>query len=207
MRSTLALVTQSIATFPPLFLMPFYLVDARGLSLGTAGAIISALPICMVLSAPLAGVLSDRFGSAAVATAGMLLVGGSLLALAQFGPDTAYVQVAASLAGVGAGAAMGNAANAAALMSAVPASRRGMASGTLGTARYIGQSVGVALTSSVITLTVGGAEGPSSLPGFGLAFLTLTLSASISAGLSAVRGEQPRFSSGQEAGKGRPADG
>lgn len=191
--SALAAVAQYMALQSVVFLMPFYLVQARGLSPSTAGLLLTAQPICMIVLGPLVGLLTDRAGSALPGTIGAALVAGALLLLAQVGADTSFVYLAASLAVVGAGAAFGNVANNTAMMGAVPPSRRGMASGTIGTARYMGQALGVALASTLFALAAGAQVGPSSWPGFAAAFLAMSGVATLSAACSAARGQRPSF--------------
>ena len=60
-----------------LFLLaPFYLIQGRGLSASKAGIIMTAQFLAMSLTAPVSGMISDRVGSRAPATAGMALMAG-----------------------------------------------------------------------------------------------------------------------------------
>jgi hypothetical protein len=76
-------------------------------------------------------------------------------------------------------------------MGAVPPSRRGLASGTIATGRYVGQGLGVALSSSVFALVAGEEVGPESWPGFTAAFLAMAAVTACSAVMSAARGREP----------------
>lgn len=186
--SALASLGVFVAYYPLLVLVPFYLVQARGVSPGVAGLLVSALPISMVLVASLAGLLADRFTPTVPATIGPVLIGSALLVLSQLGPDTAYPYIALSVALVGAGAGLGDVANVAALMGAAPHSRRGMASASVATTRYVGQALGVAMASTVFALTAGPEVGPQSWPGFAAAFLAMSAAAALSAIASLARG-------------------
>ena len=190
--SALASFTMFIAYYPVVFLMPFYLVQARGIPPGLAGLLLGSLPVAMAAVAAPAGLLCDRLGAAVPATLGAALIGTSLLLLAQLGPDTSYLFIILSVAVVGAGAGFGDVANNTAMMGAVPPSRRGMASGVVGTTRYVGQSTGVALASAIFAAAAGVEVGPSSMGGFTAAFLSLTAVAGLSAVASLARGRMPQ---------------
>lgn len=189
--SAVAVVTMFVSQYPVVFLMPFYLVQARGISPGMAGLLLTALPVSMVLVAPLAGMLSDRLGPTIPAAVGVGTVGLALVLLAQLGPASSYLYIVLSLALIGVGTGLGDIANNSAIMGAVSPSQRGMASGTIGTSRYIGQALGVAIASAVFTLRAG-QDGPSgSWSGFTAAFLTMSFVAAVSASISLGRGLGP----------------
>jgi EmrB/QacA subfamily drug resistance transporter len=62
--STASAVLNYICVYSLIFLMPFYLIQARGLSPAQAGLLLTAQPIIMAIAAPISGALSDRFGFA-----------------------------------------------------------------------------------------------------------------------------------------------
>lgn len=188
--SALSALMVFVAYFPVPFLMPFYLVQAREISPGLAGVLLSAYPVAMALVASPSGLLTDRVGPILPASAGIVCIGLALLLLAQIGPETPYAYLVACLALIGAGAGLSDVANNAALMGAVPASRRGMASGTVATTRYIGQSLGVALASAVFVLAAGVEVGRQSWAGFTTAFLAMSLGAAVALAASLARGKR-----------------
>lgn len=65
------------------FLMPFYLVNFLALPTNTAGYLMSVFPLTMLLTSPVAGTLSDRFGSRLLTTLGMLLISTGIFLLSQ----------------------------------------------------------------------------------------------------------------------------
>ncbi len=86
-------------------LMPFYLEDARRLTPGAAGALLSLYPLMMVFFAPLGGWLADKWQVPAVALLGSLLIAiGSLLGatLKLNAPLTIYI-ISTLLIGIGSG--------------------------------------------------------------------------------------------------------
>lgn len=60
-------------------LIPYYLVNARGFSSGFSGILLSIIPLTMLVSGPVGGVLADRFGGPKIAALGL-----SIAVIAQF---------------------------------------------------------------------------------------------------------------------------
>lgn len=132
------------------FLFPFYWQGIRGLPAETAGVLMMPLPLTFMVTSPVAGWLSDRAGARVLCTLGMLVSGVGLLGLAGIQPDSSLGRVLPAFALFGLGLGLFMAPNNSAVMSSVPAARRGVASGLLGTVRYMGQSLGVALGGTLL---------------------------------------------------------
>jgi EmrB/QacA subfamily drug resistance transporter len=101
--ATLSAVANYICIYSTLFLMPFYLIQARGLSAAQAGLLLTAQPFVMAISAPISGALSDKIGSRLLATTGMLLLAFGTLGLARLGVAASLNDVVVALALVGLG--------------------------------------------------------------------------------------------------------
>jgi EmrB/QacA subfamily drug resistance transporter len=155
-------VLNYIAVYSLLFLMPFYLIQGRGLSPAQAGLILTAQPLVMAIMAPFAGTFSDRIGAQIPTTLGMLVMAVGLFMLSRLTPDTSLVYVVTGLAISGLGSGMFVAPNNSALMGAAPRNRQGIASGVLALARNVGMVLGVGLTGAVFTTML--AHGQSSDP-------------------------------------------
>jgi EmrB/QacA subfamily drug resistance transporter len=139
-----------------LFLSTLYLQDVRGLSALQAGLTILPMPVVMALCAPLAGRMVARRGPRVpliIAGAALTL---SSAALSQLSAATqhGYLIAAYALFGVGAGMVSSPITNA--FMSGVPQSQAGMASGMNSSTRQLGQSLGVAITGSVLAASIRG---------------------------------------------------
>jgi EmrB/QacA subfamily drug resistance transporter len=105
-----------------------------------------------MLTAPLAGVYSQRFGSRPFMLAGLSLQAGALAWLAAItAVDTAYSQMIVPFIMAGAGMALVFAPSAAAVLSAVRADQAGQASGATNAIRETGGVLGVAVLASVFT--------------------------------------------------------
>ncbi len=144
-------VLNYIGIYSLLFLMPFYLIQGRGLSPSQTGLILTAQPLAMALMAPFAGNFSDRIGAQIPTTLGMLIMSAGLFMLTRLMPETPIAYVVAGLAVSGFGSGMFVAPNNSALMGAAPRNRQGIASGVLALARNVGMALGVGLTGAVFT--------------------------------------------------------
>jgi len=152
-----------VCVYSVLFLMPFYLIQGRGLSAGQAGLILTTQPLVMALTAPLAGILSDRIGSQIPTTLGMLILGVGLFSLARLTQSSPLSQVLAGLAVSGLGVGLFVAPNSSALMGAAPKNRQGIASGVLALARNVGMVLGIGLTGAIFTTIL--SRGSPGTPG------------------------------------------
>src|SRR5512139_3476622 len=61
--STANAVLNYICVFSITFLMPFYLIQGRGMNAAQAGLLLTVQPVIMAIAAPISGSLSDRVGS------------------------------------------------------------------------------------------------------------------------------------------------
>lgn len=190
--STASAVLNYICLFTGIFLLPFYLIQARGLGPAQAGLILTAQPIVMAIMAPLSGTLSDRIGARLLSTLGMAIIAVGLFLLAQLTADSSLSYVALSLATVGLGTGVFVSPNTSALLGAAPQHRRGIASGIMATARNVGMVLGVGLAGAVFTTVQAQAQAASSTTaiydGIRAGFLVAVGVAMIGVLTSAVRG-------------------
>jgi MFS family permease len=138
-----------IALFGTILLIPFYIEEGLGLDSGRAGLLLTAQPLMMAVTAAPAGLLSDRFGSRGLATAGMTLLAGSLLGLSTVGPGSGTWTLAAWLGACGLGTGLFISPNSSALMGAAPRESQGTAGSLLAEGRIFGMLIGVVLASTL----------------------------------------------------------
>jgi MFS family permease len=125
-----------------------------------AGIYLLPLTTAFLISGPVCGILSDRFGARGFATAGMLVFAASFIGLMLLPVDFPYWAFAALITLNGIGVGMFSAPNSASIMSSVPARQRGAASGM----RSTFQNSGTALSIGVFfSLMIAGLA--TSLPG------------------------------------------
>jgi len=134
-----------------LFLMPFYLIQGRGMKTGMAGLAYAAQPAVMMVFAPIAGTLSDRLGARGLASVGMALQGCGLLLGSRLNATSPISHVVLAIGIVGMGTGLFVAPNNSAMMGSAPANRRGIAGGVLATARNCGMVLGVGFAGAIFT--------------------------------------------------------
>lgn len=149
--STASAVLNYICVYSITFLMPFYLIQGRGLNPAQAGLLLTAQPILMAIAAPISGALSDRFGSRGPGMLGMSILSGGLFLLSRIhsGTELWFIVIALILAGIGTGTFISP--NTSALMGAAPRARQGIASGVQATARNFGMVLGIGLAGAILT--------------------------------------------------------
>jgi EmrB/QacA subfamily drug resistance transporter len=153
--SAAAAILNYISLYSIMFLMPFYLIQGRGMNTPHAGLLLTSQPIVMAVAAPISGALSDRIGSRLPATLGMAILSTALLLLAFSGKSTSIQLVVASLALAGLGTGMFISPNTSALMGDAPQNRQGIAAGVLATARNVGMVLGVGISGAILTSKMG----------------------------------------------------
>jgi len=153
--SSLAAFINYSSTFAISYLMSLYLQDIRGISAQYAGFILLIQPIFQAVFSPLSGVISDRVEPRYVASLGMTLITISLFFLSFLGMNSPLALVVLLLSIIGIGYALFSSPNANSIMSSVEPKQYGVASGILSTARTVGQSFSMAITTLIISLFLG----------------------------------------------------
>ena len=138
-----------VALASNMFLIPFALQSVMGLPPADAGLVMIAVPLTILVVAPLSGRLTDRIGPRWPATFGIGVVAGAILLMAQLQPVSTIAFAVLTLVVYGIGAGLFQAPNNAAVMTAAPTGARGTISGVLALARSLGQIAGVALVGTI----------------------------------------------------------
>src|SRR6266536_2861854 len=139
-----------------LFLSTLYLQYVRGLSALQAGLASLPMPVVMALCAPLAGRMVAKRGPRiplVIAGAALTISSAALSRLTGTTGHT-YLIVTYALFGIGAGMVSSPITNG--VMSGVPKTQAGMASGMNSSSRQLGQSLGVAIVGSVLAASMRG---------------------------------------------------
>jgi EmrB/QacA subfamily drug resistance transporter len=196
--SAISAVLNYICLFSILFLMPFYLIQGRGLSPSQAGLLLSVQPVIMAIVAPFSGTLSDRIGVRLLTSLGMAVLAVGIFIQSRFGPDTSTLQMATGLALTGLGTGVFISPNNSALMGSAPRNRQGIAAGILATSRNVGMVLGIGLAGAIFStvlaqLGVGdspSAPSPILFQAFKASFTTASGIALLGALLSLIRSER-----------------
>jgi len=125
-----------------------------------AGIFMLPMTAGFLVSGPTSGILSDRFGSRGIATAGMTVFASSFIALMLLPVNFPYWAFALFIALNGIGSGMFAAPNSSSIMGSVPARDRGAASGMRATFQNSGTAVSIGV---VFTLMIAGLS--RTLPG------------------------------------------
>jgi MFS family permease len=153
--SNLAALFNYSATFGVTFLMSLYLQYVGGLSPQGAGTVLIAAPITQAVLSPFAGRLSDRVEPRIVASIGMALTTVGLTLLSLLGGGTSRSMIVGILIVLGIGFAFFSSPNTNAIMSSVERRYYGIASGSVGTMRLVGQLLSMGIATIVVTVIVG----------------------------------------------------
>jgi EmrB/QacA subfamily drug resistance transporter len=159
--STVSALLNYACVYALLFVLPFLLIQGRGLDAQHAGLVLTAQPVVMAIVAPFSGSMSDRAGTRWPAIIGMVVLAVGLLIVATLVAHGSLWAIAAGLAVVGLGIGTFVSPNNSALMGAAPRHRQGIASGVLATARNVGMVLGVGVAGAVFTTVVAHVSTPS----------------------------------------------
>lgn len=147
--STLSAFLNYASLFGITFLMPFYLVQGRGLQPAQAGLILTAQPLMMALIAPFSGYFSDRVSPRWLATIGMAVLTLGLGLLSSLHETSSTWAIVRALLVTGFGTGMFISPNTNVLLGSASKKRQGIASGILATSRNVGMVFGIGLIAAI----------------------------------------------------------
>ncbi len=136
-------------------LMPFYLELVKKIPTGNAGAILLALPIGMILTAPISGKISDVIGTKKPIIAGFVICALALLLLSTLSVESSVAHISIYLFFLGAGTGIAFSPLNSAVMGESPLKDRGSSSGLVKMMTNLGSSIGVAIVALVATAAIG----------------------------------------------------
>ena len=137
------------------FLMPFYLVQGLGYSPSKAGLMMVPGSICMALVGPLSGRLSDKLGTRWPTVIGMALSASAMFTFSRLTVDSPPLHVIIGMVLSGSGMGTFSSPNSSAIMSSLDRDRFGIASAFLNLTRTSANVMGIAVATTIITLTMG----------------------------------------------------
>ncbi len=115
-----------------------------------AGIFLLPLTAGFLVAGPVSGIMSDRFGSRGIASAGMVVFGGSFVGLMLLPVDFPYWAFALLIAANGIGSGMFASPNSSSIMGSVPARHRGAASGMRATFQNSGTALSIGVFFSLM---------------------------------------------------------
>lgn len=127
-----------------IILMPFYLENVLHYHPLQVGLILAVLPVAGGIVSPIAGVLSDRFGTRPIAVLGLLIMVGGYFGLTTLDAQTTTLEYILKFIPIGLGVGIFQSPNNSAIMGAAPGNRLGLVSSLLPVTRTLGNSSGIA---------------------------------------------------------------
>lgn len=164
--------------------LPFFLQSILGRSEVETGLLLTPWPLATMVMAPLAGYLIEKVHAGLLGALGLIVMACGLFGLALLPSSPSDWNIIWPMILCGAGFGLFQSPNNHTIVSSAPRQRSGGASGMLGTARLLGQSIGAALVALMFNLS-GNAGTHTSL------LLAGTL-ATVAAIVSGLRITQPR---------------
>ncbi len=152
--ANVAMLFVGLAMFGTFFYVSLYMQNVLGYSPVQAGASFLPMTLLIILIAPQAGRLSDRFGSRWLVGGGMTLLAIMLFYYSTLGANATFWEIFPGLiiGGVGMGSTMTP--TTAAAMSAVPVDKAGVGSAVLNSMRQVGGSLGIAVMGAIVASSV-----------------------------------------------------
>ncbi len=136
-----------------LITLPFYFQYVDGLSPIEIGMLITPWPAVLVIVAPIAGRLADRYPAGLLGGLGLAVMTVGLLLVLFLPEHASKLNIAWRMAVCGTGFGFFQSPNNRLLIGSAPPDRAGAGSGMVSTARLVGQTTGSALVAVVLGLT------------------------------------------------------
>jgi EmrB/QacA subfamily drug resistance transporter len=190
--ATAAAIFNYICMYTIAFLMPFYLIQGRGLNSARAGLLLTVQPLVMAVAAPISGTISDRIRSSLPSSIGMAILAGGSLFMSLVSARTPYLYIAAVFCLTGLGTGIFISPNNSALMGSAPANRQGIAAGMLATARNVGMVLGVGLSGAVLTTVLAKDSHRTIIDAVDMGLHVATIAAVLGAAASLIRHRQEK---------------
>nr|WP_302830460.1 MFS transporter [uncultured Bacteroides sp.] len=122
--------------------LPFFLQNTLGHSEVMTGLLLTPWPLASLITAPIAGYLVERIHPGILGSIGMVIFGIGLYSLSSLDSDSTITGIIWRLALCGAGFGLFQTPNNSTIISSAPTNRSGGASGMMGMARLMGQTLG-----------------------------------------------------------------
>ncbi|HEX4922419.1 MAG TPA: MFS transporter, partial [Candidatus Bathyarchaeia archaeon] len=144
----------SIARSGVSLVLTIYFQGALVLDALTAGILLIPFAVAFVIVGPLAGFLSDRYGARGFTTSGLAISTVGFIGLALIPSGVSYQTLASLMILVGIGGGMFVAPNISSIMSSVPVTERGVASGMSATLVTTGSLLSLSMSFAVLATTI-----------------------------------------------------
>ncbi len=158
--ANLAMLLVALSMFGVFFFVSLYMQNILGFSAVQAGAAFLPMTLLIMGVAPVAGRLSDRFGSRWLITTGLTLLSIQLFYYSTLGQHANFWDLLPGMLLGGFGMSLAMTPTAAAVLRAVPTAKAGVGSATLNSMRQVGGALGIALMGAIMGHVVGDQRTP-----------------------------------------------
>jgi EmrB/QacA subfamily drug resistance transporter len=132
-----------------IFLMPFYLENVLGYAPARVGLLMSVTPVLLVLTAPVAGLMADRYGERPITVIGLVFILVGYVLVGTLDENSSPLGYILRFLPLGLGMGTFQTPNNSAIMGSAPRHRSGVAGGLLALTRALGQTAGIAVLGSI----------------------------------------------------------
>lgn len=150
--SLLTSVFSFVAQMLALVSIPFFFQRVLHLSEVATGLLLTPWPLATMITAPLAAKLMDRYSAGMLGSIGLLIFGGALFLLATMPAQPSHIDIIWRMFVGGIGFGLFITPNNSTIIASAPRERSGGASGMLGMARLLGQTVGAAFVAVIFAM-------------------------------------------------------
>ncbi len=135
--------------------LPFFFQNTLGYDSSEIGMLLTPWPLAIIIVAPIAGRLVERFHAGILGGIGLAIFASGLFLLAFLPDNPSRVDIIWRMVLCGIGFGLFQSPNNSTIISSAPQHRSGGASGMLATARLLGQTLGATLAAMMFTLVPG----------------------------------------------------
>ncbi len=191
------------------FLLVFFFQGIKAIDPIVSGILLAPFAISMMITAPISGWLSDRFGPRKLSSIGLLISAIGLLGMVRISINTSILELCIWMFISGFGSGMFFPPNISAIMGSVPVERRGIAAGVRTMMNNAGSVISIALTMAIISSSIDpkalqglftgtqvGSEGIAVdhfISGLQTAFLISFIISLLAAVISYLKGSEPKW--------------
>ncbi len=137
-----------------IFLIPFYMEDVMQFSPQLMGLYMTIPPVCLAITAPLTGSLSDRIGPGRLTSIGLFLMTLSHLILSTLSSGSSTLKITTGLLLIGIGMGFFASPNSSSIFRSIPGEKAGYTGGFTATTRNFSISLGIAASASIFTMLI-----------------------------------------------------
>ncbi|MGE5582585.1 MAG: MFS transporter [Bacillota bacterium] len=136
------------------FLLIFYFQGIKGIDPLVAGVLLAPFALAMMITSPISGWLSDKYGSRELSSIGLLISAIGLIGFMRISVNSSIPELIIWMLIMGFGSGMFFSPNTSAIMGAVPVDKRGIAAGTRTMMNNAGAVISIGLTMAIISSSI-----------------------------------------------------